>query len=198
MLLPTVIAAVRQQAPKVTLSLRSVESVPLTGRDVRDGRVDLVLAGIAPAAGFIERPLYDEHFVVLARRGHPIFNGKLTPEFFAAQSHALVSPQGLGNRGPIDDALAMRGLKRVIALSVARFASLPALLSHSDLIAAVPSRLALRPETLATCAAAELPFASPRFTMRLAWHQRFESDPAHRWLRELACEEITKAMAGSA
>lgn len=190
LLLPGVIAAIRRDAPNITLSLRSVESAPLTGREVRDGRVDLILAGISPPAGFIERPLYEDHFVLLARRGHPVLHGRLTVPAFAALPQALVSPQGSGNRGPVDEALANLGLARTVFLSTTRFTSLPALLSQSDLIAAVPSRFARYPETLAVCEARELPFAAPHFTMRLAWHPRFETDPAHRWLRELAYREI--------
>jgi DNA-binding transcriptional LysR family regulator len=193
LLLPAVFAAIRRDAPNITLSLRSVESAPLTGREVREGRVDLILAGISPPAGFAERPLYEEHFVLLARRGHPVLRGRLTPADFAAMPQALVSPQGSGNRGPIDDALADLGLTRTVFLSTTRFASLPALLSQSDLIAAVPSRFARHPEALAVCDARELPFAAPRFTMRIAWHPRFETDAAHRWLRELAYREILRA-----
>jgi len=195
LLLPSVVAAIRREAPNVVLSLRSVESAPLPGREVREGRVDLILSGIAPPAGFVERPLYEDHFVLLARRGHPMLSGTLTPADFAAMPHALVSPQGIGTRGPIDDVLAGLGLVRTVALSVTRFSSLPALLSQGDLVAAVPSRLALRPETLVVCGARDLPFAAPRFTMRLAWHHRFETDMAHRWLRELAYREIMATIA---
>lgn len=193
LLLPPMVAAIRREAPNVTLSLRSVENAPLTGREVREGRVDLILAGIAPPDGFVERALYEDHFVLLARRGHPALNGRLTPAAFAAMPQALVSPQGSGNRGPIDDALADLGLARTISLSTTRFASLPALLSQSDLIAAVPSRFARCPAALAVCGSRKLPFATPSFTMRLAWHLRFETDIAHHWLRELAYREIMRA-----
>jgi len=197
LLLPSMIAAVRREAPNVTLFLRSVESAPLTGREVREGHVDLILAGIAPPAGFMERPLYEDHFVLLARRGHPALVERLTPADFAAMPQALVSPHGSGNRGQVDDALADLGLTRTIFLSTTRFISLPALLSQSDLIAAVPSRFARHPEALAVCGARELPFAAPSFTMRLAWHPRFEADPAHHWLRELAYQEIMRASLAS-
>jgi DNA-binding transcriptional LysR family regulator len=195
-LLPPVVAAVRREAPNVTISLRSVESSPLSGRDVREGRVDLVVAGIEPPAGFVERALYDEHFVLLARHGHPALRRPLSPAAFAAIPQALVSPQGIGNRGPIDNVLAGLGLARTIALSVTRFTSLAALVARTDLIAAVPSRFAQRPEIRAICASTDLPFPPPRFTMRLAWHQHFESDAGHRWLRELAHREIMAQIDG--
>ncbi len=192
-LLPPLVAAVRQQAPYVTLSLRSVESTPIMGDDVREGRVDLIILGIDPPPGFIEQALYEEHFVLLARHGHPALRKGLTAAEFAAMGHALVSPQGIGLKGPIDEALAGLGLARQVSLSVSRFASLPPLLANSDLIAAVPSRFARLPETRAACGTAELPFPAPKFVMRMAWHKRFASDPAHLWFRDLAFARIQSA-----
>ncbi len=192
-LLPPLVSAVKRAAPHVTLALRSVESARLLGDDVREGRVHLVISGIAPPPFFIERMLYEEHFVLLARRGHPVLDGAVTAEQFAAMDHALVSPQGIGLRGPIDDALADLGLSRRVSLSVSRFASLPPLLRGTDLIAAVPSRFADTMEARAFCGSAALPFPAPTFGMRLSWHQRFTSDPAHRWLRDLAFDQIESA-----
>jgi DNA-binding transcriptional LysR family regulator len=195
-LLPPFVAAVRRLAPQVTLSLRSVESASILSDEVREGRVHLMVLGIAPPPTFVEQHLYEEHFVLLARHGHPALRNGFTPHEFAATKQALVSPQGIGLRGPIDEALARLGLSRQLSLSVSRFTSLPTLLADSDLIAAVPSRFARLPETKALCGSAELPFPSPKFTMRLAWHRRFAADPAHLWFRELAFERIQSPWPG--
>lgn len=189
-LLPPFVSAVRRLAPHVTLVLRSVESASISSEDVREGRVHLMVLGIAPPSTFVEQDLYVEHFVLLARHGHPALRKGLTVAEFAAMKQALVSPQGIGMRGPIDEALAGLGHNRQVSLSVSRFTSLPALMADSDLIAAVPSRFACLSDTKAICGLAELPFPSPKFTMRLAWHKRFTSDPAHLWFRELALSQI--------
>jgi len=189
-LLPPLVAAIHRRAPHVALSLRSVESVPVMGEEVREGRVHLLVLGIAPPPTFAEETLYEEHFVLLARHGHPALGQDLSVADFAKMKHALVSPQGIGTRGPIDDALGHLGVSRSISLSVSRFTSLPALLANSDLIAAVPFRFAQRRETSASCGWRELPFVSPTFVMRLAWHSRFSADPAHIWLRDLALETM--------
>lgn len=189
-LLPAFVAAVSRLAPHVNLSLRSVESTPIMSEDVRDGRIHLLLLGIAAPPSFIEQPLYEESFVLLARHGHPALHPDLTPAAYAGMTHALVSPQGIGTRGPVDDALARLGLSRRVALSVSRFTTLPAVLADSDLVAAVPSRFASRPEVAALCGCAPLPFVAPTFTMRLAWHPRFALDPAHGWLRGIALEAM--------
>ncbi|MDX2526258.1 LysR substrate-binding domain-containing protein [Streptomyces europaeiscabiei] len=54
---------------------------------------------------------------------------------------------------------------------------------HHDLVAAVP-RLISRPVLddlgLRTL---PLPLAMPVIPIHLAWHQRYDNDPAHAWLR---------------
>lgn len=189
-LLPPVVSAIRRMAPHVTLALRSVESAPLMGDEVREGHVDLIISGIAPPSAFIEEVLYEEHFVLLARHGHPALTKGLTAPAFAAMDHALVSPQGLGLRGPIDDALETLGLARRVVLSLSKFTSLPRLLASSDIVAAVPSRFAETPEANALCGSAPLPFPAPKFIMRLSWHRRFDTDPAHRWFRSLVLKQV--------
>ncbi len=189
-LLPPVVSAMRRMAPHVTLALRSVESAPLMGDEVREGRIHLIISGIAPPPGFIEEALYEEHFVLLARHGHPALTKRLTAAAFAAMDHALVSPQGVGLRGPVDDALKTLGLARRVMLSVSKFASLPRLLAGSDIVAAVPSRFAETPEASAFCGSAALPFPPPKFTMRLSWHPRFDADPAHAWFRNLVLKQV--------
>lgn len=185
-LMPPVLGTIAREAPGVTLVLRSVEASPLDSADFLEGRIHFALAGIAPPAGPISSlPLFEDHFVAIARHGHPCLAAPWTPGNYAALRHALVSPQGQGFTGPVDGALAELGLSRRIALSLTRFTSLPPLLAASEIIATVPSRFAARPEVRAHCQVRELPFPSPRFTMSLCWHRRHNNDPLHRWIREL-------------
>ena len=55
----------------------------------------------------------------------------------------------------------------------------------TELSAAVPSRFAEWSEVRRQCATWPLPFESPRFAMRMAWHKVHDNDPAHKWLRNL-------------
>ena len=190
-LLPPVLKKINELAPRVTVVLRSVEAYPLDSHDFLEGRVHFALAGVEPPPGpFDAAPLFDEHFVLIARHGHPAIGSGFSLEHYIGLQHALVSPQGQGIRGPVDDSLAGLGVARRIALSLTRFTSLPYLLSSTDMVATVPSRFAEMPDVRRNCDRVELPFESPTFTLSLIWHRRHRNDPLHRWIRELVVAEL--------
>jgi len=183
LILPPLIARVARLAPGSRLVVRAPEP------HLVNATVDLSIIGApVPPGPFVSQELYEDHFVILARPGHPAMSEALSPEDFAALSHALVSPTGQGLTGPIDTSLERLGLSRRIALSVTRFTTLPQIIASTDLISAVPSRFALWPPTQALCRVWPLPFESPCFSMRMVWHQMHDADPAHQWLRGLLYE----------
>lgn len=180
LILPALISTVAREAPGCRIIVRTPEPFLV------NATIDLAIIGApVPAGPFGVRELYEDHFVMLARADHPAIKGDLAAEAFAALPQALVSPTGQDLVGPIDFALEELGLTRRVALSVTRFTTLPQIIASTDLIAAVPSRYAARTEVQALCQVRPLPFASPRFTMKMVWHRMHETDPAHVWLRSL-------------
>ncbi len=86
-----------------------------------------------------------------------------------------------------DAALAERGMTRNVVLSVPHFLFLESVLSSTDLVAMVPSRLILGNKALQ---AVEPPIDVPGFEMLMLWHDRVHRDPAHQWLREHVVRSI--------
>ena len=86
---------------------------------------------------------------------------------------------------PVDDALATMGRSRRIALTAPGFGSILAILPQSNLVAALPLRLAANtlPKSLALF---ELPFSVAEIAYQLIWHRRWAEDAGHKWLRSLA------------
>jgi DNA-binding transcriptional LysR family regulator len=180
LILPPLIANIARLAPGCRLIVRPPEP------QLMNPTIDLAIIGApVPQGAFATRDLYEDHFVMLTRLDHPAVDDRLSPEGFAALPHALVSPTGQGLIGPVDTALERLGLSRRIGLSVTRFTTLPQIVASTDLIACVPSRFAARSEVQTLCRVWPLPFESPRFTMRMVWHQLHDADPAHKWLRGL-------------
>jgi DNA-binding transcriptional LysR family regulator len=133
------------------------------------------------------RLLWEEKNVCIVRKNHPTVRGKISLRQYAEAGHAAIfyKPQGAG---VIDTLLAQKGHARRTAVVVPHFTSVPFIVAASDLIATVPERLALKfagPLRLQVLGA---PLAIPPFRLTLLWHERFTSDPAHRWLRELIAE----------
>lgn len=175
------VARLASEAPGARL--RFVPKLDKDSAALRDGRVDLDTGVIGRAMGpeIRTQRLFRDHFVGVVRNGHPLCEGEVTPERYAAGLHILVSRRGR-TTGPIDEALAARGLERGIATVVGGFSAALALARNSNLIASVPARHtdALR----AGLYSFPLPVPPPDITVSMFWHPRLEADPAHRWLRQ--------------
>jgi DNA-binding transcriptional LysR family regulator len=177
---PALMKRVRRDAPGVRL--RFVPKLDKDSTPLRDGVVDLETGVIGKTTGPEVRAqaLFRDRFIGVVRKGHPLSKGRVTPARFAAGKHVLVSRRDV-ERGPVDDALEVSGLKRDIVASVGGFAAALALVRATDLIATVPQR---HTENLRTgLHSFRLPVTVPEVTVSLLWHPRIDADPAHRWLR---------------
>jgi DNA-binding transcriptional LysR family regulator len=184
---PVLIRRLAVEAPGVRLRfvLRSDrESEPLRGAAI-DLDIGVVGAGTGPEIRV--RRLFGDRFVGVARRGHALCEGDVTPSRFAAAGHVLVSRRGLG-RGLVDDALEGVGLSRRVAVVVTGFAGALSLVRATDLVASVPERQTgrLRDGLFSF----PLPVEVPQVTVSLLWHPRQEADAAHRWFRDLVREVV--------
>lgn len=190
-LLPPVLRTLNECAPRVTAVLRSVEAYPLDSPEFIEGKFHFAIAGTDPPPGpFETKPLFREHFVLIARRDHPLVKPSLSMEDYLRLQHVLVTPQGQGATGPIDAYLDGVHATRRVVLSVTRFTSLPSILAATDMVATVPARFAALPDVQRICQTAPLPFSSPVFAMTLIWHRRYRNDPLHRWLRDIIATQI--------
>lgn len=174
------IARVAEQAPGVLL--RFMHKPDKDSTSLRDGTVDLETGVVGKAAGpeLRTQGLFRDRFIGVVRVGHPLSQGEITPERYAAGGHISVSRRGL-DKGPVDEALAALQLERRVATIVAGFSTALALARATDLIAVVPER---HTENLrAGMHSFALPVALPEFTVAMLWHPRLDADPVHRWLR---------------
>lgn len=174
------IARVAEQAPGVLL--RFMHKPDKDSTSLRDGTVDLETGVVGKAAGpeLRTQGLFRDRFIGVVRVGHPLSQGEITPERYAAGGHISVSRRGL-DKGPVDEALAALQLERQVATIVAGFSTALALARATDLIAVVPER---HTENLrAGMHSFALPVALPEFTVAMLWHPRLDADPVHRWLR---------------
>ncbi len=147
------------------------------------GDIDLALGVFQPPPErAVQQFLWPERFVGLARRGHPAFRGKAMPlDAYVAAEHALVSVRR-DARGEIDQALAARGLSRRIALVLPHMLALPDILGASDLVAALPERVALRVAG-PRLTVFELPLPVPKWRIAMLWNPAARTDAGGMWLR---------------
>lgn len=175
------VAAVAEVAPHVRLRFApkpDKDALPL-----RDGHIDLeigVLGASAPEVRtrFVSRDV----FIGAARIGHPLLEGAMTPERYAACRHVVASRKGKFT-GPVDDALEALGLRREIVAVVPGFPDAMRIARDTDLVALVP-RSGLADPSGSGLIGFDLPVRTPPIAISAMWHPRMDADPAHRWLRD--------------
>ena len=188
LLLPQVSAELYEQAQEVKLHVYRPRNLfhPPTAIDLADS-FDLAL-GFFPDALTLESEirsavLWEERNVCIARAGHPVIDGEISLQQYVAAQHVAVFYKSQG-AGLIDTLLEQQGLARRVAMLVPHFASAPFVVASSDLIATVPERLAHRFVELALQVML-VPMEIPPFRLTMLWHERYDHDAAHSWLREL-------------
>jgi DNA-binding transcriptional LysR family regulator len=188
-----IIAAARAEAPKIVLRF-----VPEGHEDVeplRTGAVDLDISVIETSGPeVVVLHLFDDEFVGVVRKGHPLAKERLTSRRYVEYPHISVSRRGR-LRGPIDEALAKIGLTRDIAVTVPTPFAAINIVAKTDLVAAVPRCTAERAGSNAGIDTFRLPVETAAVPISAAWHPRFSSDPGHRRLRELVrsvCRQMQK------
>jgi DNA-binding transcriptional LysR family regulator len=154
------------------------------------GEVDLFLgAGTSLPDLLIATTLYEERFLCVLRRGHPLASKPLTIDEYVSIDHVLVSPGGAGEfEGTVDAALARSGRTRRVSVSLSSFLLVPSVLEGSQLIATVPSRIAERWRDDFVVLAP--PLEVPGFSVRMGWHPRSQGDTAAAWLRTQLAHSI--------
>lgn len=181
---PRLVARIQADAPGARLRF-----APKSDRDVmslRDAAIDLDI-GVAGETGPEVRiqALLRDCFIGAVRMDHPLSEGTVTPERYAAGRHISVSRRGR-EKGPIDEALNRLGLQRTVVCMVSGFSAALAMARTSDLIASVPERHT--EGARAGMHSFPLPVATAEVTISMLWHPRLDADPAQRWLRNCVRE----------
>ncbi|MEQ9720702.1 LysR family transcriptional regulator [Yersinia alsatica] len=165
------------------VQLRFMQKLNKDSLLLRDGSVDLETGVVGSSASpeLRTRALFRDGFIGVVRAGHPLTEGEITPDRYAAQRHIIISRRQ-GHKGPMDDALQLLGLERNRVTYVDSISTALALVKDSDLVATVPAQhtLNLRRGMFSF----PLPMTSPSITISMLWHPRMDADPAHRWLRQ--------------
>ncbi|HET7836544.1 MAG TPA: LysR substrate-binding domain-containing protein, partial [Variovorax sp.] len=95
----------------------------------------------------------------------------------------------------IDDWFAQRHVERRIVASVPGMAGLGALVRGGPWLATAPSLLI--EGALRGLASVPVPLHTPAMPMYMAWHQRHQVDPIHRWLRMHLEAVVAATLAGT-
>ncbi|MFE6776229.1 LysR family transcriptional regulator [Streptomyces sp. NPDC057702] len=187
---PGLLAAVREQAPGVRL--RVLAEAPTDTSELRHGQVDLAISAARPNPPDVrhERATQDRLVVAVGPRSR--VGATLTLDQYVAADHVTVSRRGR-LRDPVDDLLAARGLTRRVVAAVPTSTAALRIAQHGDVLVAVPAHIASPLADGLGLRLLPLPFDTEPVPVYVAWHQRYDDDRAHAWLRGLVRAALREA-----
>ena len=182
--LPKLLNTLHACAPDIQLASVQAERRELEA-ELMSGSIDLAVDVLLPFPTSIRRRLIArDSMVVVARKGHPGINKKLTLANYLKQNHVLVSSRRSGP-GLEDLELARQGHQRHIGLRCQHYFAASLVVSESDLLLTMPGHYAQVANRHLDNQILPLPIKMPPFDIYLYWHENAENDPANCWLREL-------------
>jgi DNA-binding transcriptional LysR family regulator len=183
--LPRMAGWLAQHAPGVRIeTISPSREALLTG--LSSGEIDLAV-GFLPGLGKLvhEKRLFRESFVYIARRGHPIVNGRLHASTLRDLPHVVGSPHGTQHAAAVEKVLTGARVRAAVAMRVGSFLSIGPIVAGSDLVAVVPSNLAALVSEHVALQLVTPPVRFPGFDVSMVWHRRFNGDPGGIWLRDV-------------
>lgn len=179
LLLPALTRRLREQARHATVRL--FQSHVPSAEALRNDQLQLIISPRPPdATDIMHRRLFEDRYCVYF--DPQVREAPRTRSQFLTASHATVIYEG-GRPLDLDAQWQSVGLCRRIVLQVPGFAAMGAFLLGTPLLMVAPKRMA--PHNWQGLAQAPLPVTAPRLPMFAIWHQRYQIDPAHQWLRQL-------------
>ncbi|MEU1664758.1 LysR family transcriptional regulator [Streptomyces sparsogenes] len=174
---------VRREAPGLDLAISQAGREAMLAQ-LTDGELDLALGVFPHPPEDIEvRELFREEFVSLADKAVLPAKGGLSLEEWLERPHIMVAMRP-DAQDEIETALAARGLRRRLAVTLPHWSAAVDLLPGTDLVLTVAGRTVGPMRRHRTLRKFTPPLDLPRFAYQQAWHVRRADDPAHRWLRE--------------
>ncbi len=195
LLVPSIVAALRAQAPNLKLEFAQPLAPEVTRQQLHDGEVDLVIGyRQGPFQSLRFAPLMECDIVCVVSASHE-FAGKreLTLEEYLSLRHLSPSAASVVAGAPIDGQLLDLGLRRNVAVSLPEYALARQILLGSDLVftTALPyARDMVDAHPLVMVGA---PSELGRIGTFMFWHEKSHHSAFARWLRQ-----NVKAAAGAA
>jgi DNA-binding transcriptional LysR family regulator len=190
--MPRLLERVTKVAPQVNIHTVQVPSSRLRDMALESGEVDLAAGYFENFDGsFRQQLLFEEHYVGMVRLGHPTIGETLSLDTFLPTPQLVYQPTGGGHgqqENAVHHAFALADVPRRVAMRAAHAMGVASIVSSTDLLVIVPSRLAAACRELADVRILALPVDIPKFQIKQHWHERFHHDPGNAWLRGVVAE----------
>lgn len=185
MLLPPLIAALRQAAPGARITVRAVVRAYDYAGALERGELDLVICNWPGQPQHLKTAhLMTEDVVCLFGPGHS-FVGKdsLTLDDYLSAEHIAPLARSKADPGPIDSQLAAAGHRRDIRAMVPEFNLIPHIILSSQMVFTSSAPFAHYQCKILPLHSLPAPSECGQLAFYLLWHERAQADPRNTWLR---------------
>jgi DNA-binding transcriptional LysR family regulator len=189
-------AAVAAAAPSIVLTSDTVSRPLDLEESLRDGVVDVAIDWLPVELDpFVNRKLFDDRLVLLARRGHPSVGMGLTMEELLKAEFVTIHHRREFEHAPMAiRELLQLGLRETAHVS--ELLEIPTLVASTDLVGIFAASMGSIMEQRLGLQVLPLPLGSPSLPIYMIWHETRRHDPAHRWLREVVAQELSRFAPG--
>lgn len=185
LMLPPLLSRIAKEGPRLTL-----EGVPLDSKHfeakLESGEADLAIGAFPKAPrGLRRQHLFYDRYVSVARKDHPALKSLSKRSGFKTARHVVVVASDTGHAAQrlVQQALEAEVAAENITLRAPSFIVATLVASRTDCVATIPANLANALAGQMGLVPIPPPFPLPQFEIAQYWHERYQRDPGHRWLR---------------
>lgn len=162
--------------------------------ELRIGETSLAFDYEVPEAqGFRAGLLMRDPFVLIARRGHLKVAGAVTLELFQSLVHVGLSWNAEHGPSPLTERMGALGINRRIDYSAPCFGTIAAIVESTSLVGMLPRRIARQLSRRYAIEMHTVPDSILPMPVYMVWHESFDDDQGHVWLRQLL-HEVCEAL----
>jgi DNA-binding transcriptional LysR family regulator len=183
--LPKILDNFRQAAPNAVLEVKNWHEQTSFELDTNEIDVAVAVLSKEPPNTIRAIRIGTDKMVCIARSDHHALTKGLTLEAYLSLHHVQVV---LGRREytAVDRLLDKMGYQRHIAVQLPNFVPAVRVVESSDLLLTVPQLFANDIIALSSnLVIYDLPFVTRSFDYSMIWHERYQHDPGHQWLRNI-------------
>lgn len=185
MILPKLTKILEKKAPDIKISVVSTSHLNSITSFER-GEYDLAIGKVANLKNPVKKQLlYADEAVCILNTKHSVANkNKITLKDYLSQKHVSVRAIHQTLSPVIDQTLSKMGHQRDTEMSLPYMLPVFAVIENSNhLIATILKSIAILHKKNYDYVIKPLPFKIPSIEYYLAWHQQFDDDLGHAWLR---------------
>jgi LysR family transcriptional regulator, transcriptional activator for leuABCD operon len=183
-------------APSVVLTFDTVSRPVDLEESLRDGIADLAIDWLPIELDpFVNGKLFDERGILLARPGHPLVDVSVTLEDLRNVEFVTIHHRREAAHAP----LAIRELLKLglnEAVHVSELLEIPALVACTDLVGIFLASMGPLLEQRLALQVLPIPVELPPLPIYMIWHEMRRHDAAHRWLRQIVAQELSRFAPG--